>query len=36
VLLLAGLREIRAGLLDIHGATARRLAQLDAAHQHGR
>ncbi|QOF98648.1 hypothetical protein H7691_00185 [Stenotrophomonas sp. CW117] len=36
VLLLAGLREIRADLPDIHDATARRLAQLDAAHQHGR
>lgn len=36
LLLLAGLWEIRADLLDVHDATARWLAQLDAAHQHRR
>lgn len=32
LLLVAGLWEIRADLLDVHDATARRLAQLDAEH----
>ncbi len=36
LLLMAGPLEIRADLPDVHDATARRLAQLDAAHQHRR
>jgi len=32
LLLVAGLWEIRADLLEMHDATARRLAQLDAEH----
>ncbi|WP_153190445.1 hypothetical protein [Stenotrophomonas sp. MYb238] len=32
LLLVAGLWEIRADLLDVHDAAARRLAQLDAEH----
>ncbi len=32
LLLVASLWEIRADLLDVHDATARRLAQLDAEH----
>ena len=32
LLLVAGLWEIRADLLDVHDATTRRLAQLDAEH----